>query len=295
MDSKFLLLSFVLILSGLSIIGGVFAVDNGTAFGDSNMYSDVSNLEFSQNYTPDSINKGQIFEIFLSVKNTGDDPYRNLTVLYRLPEGLDLLIWPDEYSDNSIWTIDTLYPNETSSLTLVCVPKYSNYTYTFTATDPGYDTIDVHTNPLADLAVGVDYIVGDGVVKWVVNVINNGPDHGVDTIVNNLPTDLGVIAYNLTKGDLVDAEWLIDDLANGEVQTLTLITHFVEGYKYNINVTSDTYSDVISNNVSGIVRVNNSSNIPVYSEILDANSTANPIMLLVLAVIFIPFLRFKKD
>ena len=72
MDSKFLLLSFVLILSGLSIIGGVFAVDNGTAFGDSNMYSDVSNLEFSQNYTPDSINKGQIFEIFLSVKNTGE-------------------------------------------------------------------------------------------------------------------------------------------------------------------------------------------------------------------------------
>ncbi|MBR0271001.1 MAG: DUF11 domain-containing protein [Methanobrevibacter sp.] len=291
MNSKVLLLSFVFILFGLSVMGGVCAIDNSTTLGDNNIQPDTSNLEFTQNYTPTNINKNQVFEVLLNVKNTCPDTLHNLTILYKLPDQLNLIIWPDEYINNSIWSIDTLYPNEDKTLTLVCIPTASNHTYEFT-TDTGLE-MDVHTNPLADLAVGVDYIVGDDVITWIVNVINNGPDYAVNTVVSNLPTQLGVISSNLTKGFLLSNQWIIGDLASGEAQSLTLITNFVDGFEYNISVLSDTYDDNMSNNyASGIVK---NKSVPVYNEILDSNATANPILLLMLAVVFVPFLRFKKD
>ncbi|MBQ9025353.1 MAG: DUF11 domain-containing protein [Methanobrevibacter sp.] len=291
MNSKTLLLSFVYILFILSIISGVCAIDNSTALDDNNMESDASNLEFDQNYTPSTLNKDQVFEVFLNVKNTGSDTLHNLTILYRMPEHLDLIIWPDEYINNSTWYVDTLYPSENKTLTLVCVPTLSNHTYKFTV-DQGNE-MDVHTNPLADLAIGVDYIIGDGIITWIVDVINNGPDNAINSVVSNLPTELGIISSNLTKGNLSANQWFIGDLSSGEAQSLTLVTNFAEGFEYNISVLSDTYDDDLSNNyASGIIK---NKSVPVYNEILDSNATANPILLLMLAVIFVPILRFKKD
>ena len=298
MNSRFILLSFALIFSTLFLIGGVSAKDNVTILSDNNLDNDVLNLELNQNYTPDSINKGQLFDLYLSVKNKGSDPYHNLTILYNLPKGLELVLWPDEYSNNSTWNIDTLYPGETNTLTLVCLPMYSNYTYELTASiEPELDTMEVQTNPLADLSVSVDYIVGDGIIKWFVNVLNNGPDYATNSVANNLPTDLGIISYNLTKGSLFNNQWFIGDLASGEAQTLTLITNFADGYTYDISVTSDTASEDLSNQTaSGTVKLNDTEkDVPVFEEILDSKATANPIVLLLLAVIFVPGLIFKKD
>ena len=157
--------------------------------------------------------------------------------------------------------------------------------------------MEVQTNPLADLSVSVDYIVGDGIIKWFVNVLNNGPDYATNSVANNLPTDLGIISYNLTKGSLFNNQWLIGDLASGEAQTLTLITNFADGYTYDISVTSDTASEDLSNQTaSGTVKLNDTEkDVPVFEEILDSKATANPIVLLLLAVIFVPGLIFKKD
>lgn len=298
MNSKFILISLTLIFFTLFLIGGVSAKDNATMLSDNNLDNDVLNLELNQNYTPDSINKGQLFDLYLSVKNTGSDPYHNLTILYNLPKGLELVLWPEEYYNKLAWNIDTLYPGETNTLTLVCLPMYSNYTYEFTASiEPKLDTMEVQTNPLADLSVSVDYIVENGFIKWIVKVINNGPDYATNSVANNLPTDLGIISYNLTKGSLYNNQWLIGDLASGEAQTLILITNFADGYKYDISVMSDTVSEDLSNHtVSGIVKLNDSKrDIPAFEEILNSKATANPIVLLLLAVIFVPGLRFKKD
>lgn len=76
-----------------------------------------------------------------------------------------------------------------------------------------------------------------------------------------------------------------------------MITNFADGYTYDISVTSDTASEDLSNQTaSGTVKLNDTEkDVPVFEEILDSKATANPIVLLLLAVIFVPGLIFKKD
>ena len=155
MNSKNIFLALVLIVFALFLVSNVSATDNGTVDDKSISYEDsvVTNLEFEQSSNPPVVNKGDIFETHLSVKNIGSETYNNLTVYYPLPQGLDVLIYPVEYKDNSMWVIDTLYPNETNVLTLICYALVSNTTYEFTAGvgNESVSTMDVYCMPEIDI------------------------------------------------------------------------------------------------------------------------------------------------
>lgn len=121
----------LLITLTLFLVSSINAADNETVILDNNANEDY-NLEFNQSYDPSVVHKGDIFEVYLHVRNVGQDTYHNLSILYPLPQGLNLLIFPVEY-DNSTWFIDTLYPGEDDMLTLVCVPTIAGKVYEFNA------------------------------------------------------------------------------------------------------------------------------------------------------------------
>ena len=149
MNSKNIFLALALILIALFLIGNVSATDNVTV--NDYLESDdiVTNLEFEQNYNPSTVTKGDVFDVYLNVKNVGPNTYHNLTISYPLPEGLDVLIFPVEYKDNSIWIIDVLYPDTSNRLTLVCSPLISNTTYEFTVGvgNQSVSTMNVYCQP----------------------------------------------------------------------------------------------------------------------------------------------------
>lgn len=151
MNSKNIFLALILIAFALVIASNVSAADNGTANGTIVSHEDsiITNLDFEQSSEPSVVNKGDIFEAHLSVTNIGSETYHNLTIYYPLPPGLDVLIYPVEYKNDSIWVIDTLYPNETNYLTLICSALVSNTTYEFTASvgNESVGTMDVYCQP----------------------------------------------------------------------------------------------------------------------------------------------------
>lgn len=151
MNSKKIFLALILVASIMFIIGGVSATGNNTSNVNIPLNEDIilSDLEFEQSYDPYTIYKDDVFEVCLSVKNIGSVTFHNLTIYYPLPQGLDILLYPVEYQNNSVWVIDTLYLNETNYLTLVCSALVSNTTYEFTASvgNESVSTLDVYCQP----------------------------------------------------------------------------------------------------------------------------------------------------
>ena len=177
MTFKRILFAFVLIVLALFVITNISAADNDTVTNNNTVVGvdDSSNLQFEQSYNPPTVTKGNILEVYLAVKNIGSETYNNLTILYPLPKGLEVLIHPSEYKDNSVWTIDSLYPNETNTLTLVCVPTVSNVTFEFTASVDGgnVSTMDIYCQPSKNPDVGPGNGSG-GMVDAIGSVSSNG-------------------------------------------------------------------------------------------------------------------------
>ena len=144
MKSKNIIFSFLMIILALLLVSTASASDNDTVL-DANspqVLSEYPDLVFEQSYDPKIVYKDSLFEVFLSVRNTGQNSYQNVSIYYPFPDGLELVIWPSEYND-PIWFIDTIYPGERNTLTLVCIPKIANTTYDFPAIVDGQTVTDV--------------------------------------------------------------------------------------------------------------------------------------------------------
>ena len=180
MNSKNILFSFLIVILTFLIVSTVNAIDNETVLGDNTQQgvSDYPDLKFEQSYTPRNVYTDNIFDVFLSVKNTGLNTYRNVSILYPLPNGLELLVYPPEYLNNSIWTIDSLYPGEISTLTLICIPKIANTTYEFAASIDGQTVteMDVYCEDAPIPDIDPDYPGGGGMVDAVKSIGDNGID-----------------------------------------------------------------------------------------------------------------------
>ena len=144
MRSKNILFALLMIILALMLVSTVNALDNDTVLDDNKPHaiSDYPDLVFEQSYDPKVVYKDNVFEVLLSVRNTGQNTYHNVSIFYPLPDGLELMIWPSEY-ENSVWLIDTLYPGELNTLTLVCIPKIANTTYEFQAIVDGETVADM--------------------------------------------------------------------------------------------------------------------------------------------------------
>lgn len=138
MKSKLIILSLFVLIFALFIVSNVSAIDNETIIGDNSTQSGeiTSDLEFEQSFDHKTVKKSEIFEVYLTVKNNGLEAYHNLSIFYPLPKGLNLLIYPNEYNNQS-WFIDSLYPSESSTLTLVCQSLIDNTSYDFVASYGG--------------------------------------------------------------------------------------------------------------------------------------------------------------
>ena len=176
MNSKNIFLALAITVFALFLIDNVSAVDNGTVNDNIVSYGDstVTDLEFEQSHDPQIVNKDDIFEAHLSVKNVGPKTLNNLTINYPLPPGLEVIISPVEYQNNSVWVIDTLYPNETNYLTLVCVALVSNTTYEFTASvgNESATTMDVYCQP--ENSIPDDNNTGDASSSGLIKSVTEG-------------------------------------------------------------------------------------------------------------------------
>ena len=180
MRSRNIIFSFLMLILALVLVSSVSALDNDTVLDDNSpqSVSDYPDLVFEQSYDPKVVYKDNVFEIFLSVRNTGQNTYHNISILYPLPDGLELVVWPSEY-DSSVWLIDTLYPGDLNTLTLVCIPKIENTTYEFPAMVDGQTVSDMEIYceeaPEPEPPVGPDHH-GRGAVDVVKSAAANGID-----------------------------------------------------------------------------------------------------------------------
>lgn len=248
-------------------------------------------LDIQHNYNPTTVVEGEYFYLYVNVTNKGQTDYHDLTLYYNVPEGLDLLICPSEYV-NGAWTIDSLHPGQTQSLTLVCVPLVSNVTLN-SSVSVGNQTlgdVTIKIDPSADVAIDEYRVFEDGVLHWFIHVVNYGPDDALNTVVSNLPDYL---SYETNSGNVSGNQWSIGDLKNGSEALLMLVCEPYGDFQYDISVLSDIFDPNMSNNnVSGSF----SNKPPVNgSSVVDGNATGNPLALLLLTLFIIPLTRFKRE
>ena len=174
--------------------------------------------------------------------------------------------------------------------------------------------------PAADLSVSktvskYEYKVGD-LIEYSIKVVNNGPDNALNVKVTELfDSSLLLRSFKESKGsyDPLKNEWYIDGLVSGGEETLLMVFEPIsEGIFENIvSVTSDAFDTNDSDNEDGVLVkvVQNSTNDtdedkpiienqsitdnPVKSQNIDSpmpaiqkHSTANPIMLLIMVLLF---------
>ena len=153
-------------------------------------------------------------------------------------------------------------------------------------------------------------------IEYSIKVVNNGPDNALNVKVTELfDSSLLLRSFKESKGsyDPLKNEWYIDGLVSGGEETLLMVFEPIsEGIFENIvSVTSDAFDTNDSDNEDGVLVkvVQNSTNDtdedkpiienqsitdnPVKSQNIDSpmpaiqkHSTANPIMLLIMVLLF---------
>ena len=77
MNSKGIFGLLILIILTLFLVSSINAADNKTIVSDNNANENY-NLQFNQSYEPSVVHKDDVVEVYLNVKNVGQDTYHNL-------------------------------------------------------------------------------------------------------------------------------------------------------------------------------------------------------------------------
>ena len=285
------LLTILFVLLSLACVSASDSNADDIVANDADSSVNPDDLDIQHNYNPDKVIKGQYFTLFVNVTNNGQVDYSNLSLFYNVPEGLEMIIWPSEYV-NGKWTIDSLHPGESDTLSIVCMPTVSNVTLTPSLSDgvQTLSTLNVTIDPSADLAIDEYKTVENGVLYWFIHVVNNGPDDALNTVVSNLPDYL---SYETDMGEVLGSKWNVGNLKNGSEALLKLVCEPYGEVQYNISVLSDILDpDMSNNNVSESYSNKQPGNGTSY--FADKNATGNPLGLLMLTLFAIPLTRFKR-
>jgi len=102
---------------------------------------------------------------------------------------------------------------------------------------------------------------------YTLTVTNNGPSMAANVEVSDiLSTNLSVLSYTVVGGSWNNPTWLIENMASGDVATLTIAVETSASFTGNIDntatVSSSTYDPVTTNN-SYTVSVNVTETVPV--------------------------------
>lgn len=182
----------------------------------------------------------------ITVEHVSGDALTKVTVRDVISEGLELVefVAPQGTSFDAttgIWTIDNL-DDQKSTYELVLVTKTvisdanitncANVSYNGSNTGKNSSNATVVVLPHTDLEVSVEVVPNEtqinGVVDWVITVVNNGNDTAPLVEVNiTLPEGVSLVDVVLPDGTVFNNEsgiWSIPKLAVGQNMTLSLTT-----------------------------------------------------------------------
>ena len=210
---------------------------------DSLKVNPLCDLILDINVSDSPINKDDIVEWTITVKNDGPDNAENVIVNLTDLESLDLMILnlsDDSFDkDSNIWFIGDLSKDESVDLIITTKANGSNETIVVDAIvdsdtfelnrDNNHDKDSLEINPLCDLIVDLDLsnstINKDDVVDLTITVKNDGPDTASNVVLDLTDLeDLGLIVLNVSDDGYDDGsdKWFIGDLAPGETVDLVV-------------------------------------------------------------------------
>ena len=231
-----------------------------------------ADLEVIKQVSAESSHKGDTVTWTIIVTNHGPDEAINVIAEDIIPSQLiytasDITVSKGTFTDNK-WSIGDMANGETQTMTITTKVNVTNDTIVnnVNVTSETYDPNETNNNdsnktdvpPEADLEVIKEVSAelshkGDTVI-WTIIVTNHGPDAAINAYAEDvIPSGLIYTADDITvsKGDFANNKWTIGDMANGETQTMKIITKVdvtSTTIVNNVNVTSETYDPNETNN-----------------------------------------------
>ena len=258
-------------------------------------------------------NYGEIVKWTVTALNQGPNVAHNVIVRDILPNGLTFISSNAKYSDG-IWDIGNLAVGEEKSLEIICKVASTGAFKNLAAISADEIDLDesnnlaeesIQVNPASDLSITkiaskYNYKIGE-VIEYVIEIVNNGPDSAQNIKVTEILDDLLKLkSFKATKGKFNANVWTIDALSYGESAKLFIKAIAVGSGILNnsVCVTSDTFDYDLSNNDDfAIVNVtdnalnktymsHNSNSVEKSFNILGIHKTSNPIVVLMISLIF---------
>ena len=149
MKVKYVLFALIMVFSIFALTNAVSASENDTGFvNDTSEDISTPDVDISQSYEPSTVSKGDVVDVYVDVKNNGNNAIQNLTIFYKIPKEFDLLIYPSEY-ENGMFIIDSIAPGQILRYTFICRALVSNVTAIFEASMDGSSIIplDIFVQP----------------------------------------------------------------------------------------------------------------------------------------------------
>ncbi|WP_220607851.1 DUF11 domain-containing protein [Methanobrevibacter oralis] len=228
-------------------------------------------LEIVKSSSVSQANYKDIIKWTIKVSNNGPDNATGVKIIDILPNALIYLNSTENYENNT-FNIGNLAIGESISIDIFCkvnvtgnITNWVNVSgneYDFNL-DNNKDSASIYISPASDIAVTktvneTDVNFGD-LVKWVINVTNNGPDVAHNIVINDeIPDSLIVISNNggfnidkLDVGKSVILEIITKVNKTGVIENEVSVT--AQEFDYNLENNQD--NDFTSVNASADVQI----------------------------------------
>ena len=280
----------------------------GEILNEANVTSDVLDVNTSNNYAEKSVfinpasdlavdkivsndkpNYNDHIVWTIIITNNGPDDAHDIRVYDLLAESLVYEGCDVDYDEKSgIASIDLLKSGAKAEINIRCyvngtgliennvLVNATEYDYDLTNNN---DTEHIYVAPACDLSISKTANASDvnlnDVVKWTLEITNNGPDNARDVeVVDLLPDGFVYLSSTQTKGTYSNDIFSIDAIGVGEKIIIEIITSVAEtGNAINhASVSSDDYDyDLTNNDDNESVFVNPAADIVVTKSVSESN------------------------
>lgn len=198
-----------------------------------------ADLQLNKSSNGIDVNYGDIVIWTLKITNNGPNIGTGIRLKDLISEGLIILSCDDENYDKKtgILNIDSLNIGESKIINIkTLVNKTGTFINEASVSGNEYDwnlknnndSAGINVNPSADLAVEI--LVNDtnpkfnSLVKWTLNVTNNGPDKAMDVVVCDLLSKDLIYLSSTGNYDVKSGLWNIGTLERGKSVSIDIVT-----------------------------------------------------------------------
>lgn len=246
-------------------------------------YTKLATVSVTNTANSASLNVGQTGIFTVIVTNNGPDTVTNINITDLIP-GFNGSVTSGSYdSSTGVWTISSLSPGATATLTLsglitsamagTNVTNHVTETQTEAPFSVNVSDATIHVkkaNVVLSQVVNSPVNVGDSVV-YVVTARNNGPDNATNIVISDvIPTGLTGVTVTPSVGiyDSTTGVWTINSLASGVNATLTISG--LAGTSMAGKNTTNTATQIEQTEFSDLYT---SANATVYTKLADVKMT----------------------